>query len=162
MTEILLVNLVKLINSRRSKFDFHASFHLYTEFESINLNFKRSHQIIFKFNFCIRLEESLERRVRAETSSIEAAIAKAEDPASSLSVNLTNQISKSLQVQLQNEMKKDWLPFFYPRKYAILSPLEHRLYYVGEFSGFCLRCVMKKYTPSLPQSRIQTKLSIRT
>ena len=112
MTEILLVNLVKLINSRRSKFDFHASFHLYTEFESIHLNFKRSHQIIFKFNFCIRLEESLERRVRAETSSIEAAIAKAEDPASSLSVNLTNQISKSLQVQLQNEMKKDWLPFF--------------------------------------------------
>ena len=43
-------------------------------------------------------------RVKAETGAIENAARKADD--GSLALNLTNEVSKSVQVQLVNQMKK--------------------------------------------------------
>ena len=50
------------------------------------------------------MELQLATRVKAETGAIEAAAGKADN--GSLAVTLTNEISKSVQVQLSNEMKK--------------------------------------------------------
>ena len=55
-------------------------------------------------DFFCRLEQQLATRVKAETGAIENAARKADD--GSLAVNLTNEVSKSVQVQLANEMKK--------------------------------------------------------
>jgi enhancer of mRNA-decapping protein 4 len=52
-----------------------------------------------------RLEDSLERRVRAETTSIEAAMSKLEEPTGPLGTTLANQ-SKAMQSYVQNELKK--------------------------------------------------------
>ena len=52
-----------------------------------------------------RLEDSLERRVRAETASIETAMSKLEEPTGPLGTTLANQ-SKAMQSYVQNELKK--------------------------------------------------------
>ena len=51
-----------------------------------------------------RLELQLATRVKAETGAIDAAARKVDD--GSLAVTLTNEVSKVVQVQLANEMKK--------------------------------------------------------
>jgi enhancer of mRNA-decapping protein 4 len=95
--------------------------HRSTMESSVIPRFERSTQDMFNqlstsFNkgtdeYISRLEKSLERRVRAETSSIESTIAKVEDPAGRLTVNLSQSISSNLQKHVNQEISKQQAKF---------------------------------------------------